>query len=104
MSTAQVLVEPTGRFVYVSNRGHDTIAIFTIDQATGRVTPVGHTPTGGRTPRNFAIDPAGRFLYAANQDSDTIVCFRIDPGSGALTPTGSVTPAGTPVCVLFGPA
>lgn len=104
MSTAQVLVEPTGRFVYVSNRGHDTIAIFAIDQATGRVTPVGHTPTGGRTPRNFAIDPAGRFLYAANQDSDTIVCFRIDPGSGALTPTGQVTPAGAPVCVLFGPA
>lgn len=104
VSTAQVLVEPSGRFVYVSNRGHHSIAGFAIDQDSGRLTPLGHTPTGGRTPRNFAIDPAGVFLYAANQDSDTVVCFRIDPATGALTPTGQVTPVGAPICVLFGPA
>jgi 6-phosphogluconolactonase len=102
MSTAQVLIEPSGRFVYVSNRGHDTIAIFSIDQATGRLTAVGHEPTQGHTPRNFAIDPAGRFLYAANQNSDTIVQFAIDGQTGRLTPTGDVTRVGAPVCILFG--
>jgi 6-phosphogluconolactonase len=104
VSTAQILVAPSGKAVYVSNRGHDSIAIFTIDEATGRVTPAGHVPTGGQTPRNFVIDPAGRFLYAANQNSDTIVCFAIDPASGALTPTDQVTAVGAPVCVLFGPS
>ena len=102
-STAQVLVEPAGRFVYVSNRGHNSIASFAIDEASGRVTPLGHEPTGGRTPRNFAIDPSGTFLYAANQDSDTIVCFRIDQATGQLSATGQVTAVGAPVCVLFGP-
>lgn len=101
VSTAQILVEPNGRFVYVSNRGHDTIAMFAIDPATGRLTATGHVATGGRTPRNFAIDPAGRFLYAANQSTDSIVCFRLDPVSGALTPTGSVINTGAPVCILF---
>jgi 6-phosphogluconolactonase len=104
VSTAQIQVEPSGRFVYVSNRGHDSIAIFAIDPATGRASAAGHVATGGRTPRNFAIDPSGRFLYAANQNSDTIVCFRIDPTTGGLTPTGQVTAVGAPVCVLFGPA
>jgi 6-phosphogluconolactonase len=102
MSTAQVLIEPSGRFVYVSNRGHDTIAIFSIDQATGRLTAIGHEPTQGHTPRNFAIDPAGRYLYAANQNSDTIVQFAIDGQTGRLTPTGDVTQVGAPVCILFG--
>jgi 6-phosphogluconolactonase len=101
-STAQILVHPSGRFVYVSNRGHDTIAIFAIDQETGRLTAVGHESTRGQTPRNFAIDPTGTFLYAANQNSDTIVHFRIDGESGRLTPTGDVTEAHAPVCILFG--
>lgn len=101
LSTAQILVEPSGRFVYVSNRGHDSIAVFAIDQASGRLTVVGHEPTLGRTPRNFAIDPSGRFLYAANQNSDTIVHFRIDPETGRLVPTGDVTEVGGPVCILF---
>jgi 6-phosphogluconolactonase len=101
-STAEIVVEPGGQFVYVSNRGHDSIAIFGIDQATGRLTAVGHTPTQGRTPRNIAIDPTGTFLYAANQNSDTIVHFRIDHQSGQLIPTGDVTPVGAPVCILFG--
>ncbi|MDQ6674047.1 MAG: lactonase family protein, partial [Chloroflexota bacterium] len=100
-STAEVAVEPEGRFVYVSNRGHDSIAIFEIDQASGRLTVAGHAPTHGRTPRNFAIDPTGTFLYAANQNSDTIVHFRIDHHTGQLVPTGDVTAVGAPVCVLF---
>ena len=100
-STAQILVEPSGRFVYVSNRGHDSIAIFAVDQATGRLTAVGHESTQGQTPRNFAIDPSGRFLYAANQNSDTIVHFRLGQQTGQLTPTGDVTEVGAPVCILF---
>jgi 6-phosphogluconolactonase len=102
LSTAQIQVHPSGRFVYVSNRGHDTIAIFTVDQQTGRLTAAGHASTQGRTPRNFAIDPSGTYLYAANQNSDTIVHFLIDPQSGALTPTSDVTEVGAPVCILFG--
>ena len=77
-STAEVVVHPDGRLLFGSNRGHDSIAIFTIDKATGTLTPAGHQPTGGKTPRNFAIDPTGAYLLAANQDSDTIVVFRID--------------------------
>lgn len=100
-STAEVAVEPEGRFVYVSNRGHDSIAIFGIDQASGRLTTAGHAPTQGRTPRNFQIDPTGTFLYAANQNSDTIVHFRLDHQTGQLQPTGDVTPVGAPVCILF---
>jgi len=101
-STAQIMVEPRGRFVYVSNRGHNSIAIFAIDQATGRLSAAGHQPTGGETPRNFNIDPSGTFLYAANQNSDTIVQFRIDPDTGQLAATGNVTEVGSPVCILFG--
>ena len=101
-STAQILVEPSGRFVYVSNRGHDSIAIFEIDRASGRLTAVGHEPSQGRMPRNFSIDPSGTFLYVANQLSDTIVHFRIDRETGRLTPTGDVTAVGGPVCILFG--
>jgi 6-phosphogluconolactonase len=100
-STAQVLVEPSGRWAYVSNRGHDSIACFELDPSSGRMTSRGHVSTQGRTPRNFAIDPTGRWLYAANQNSDTIVQFRLDPSSGTLEPTGHVTPVGAPVCILF---
>lgn len=100
-STAQILVDPSGRFLYVSNRGHDSLALFAIDPATGRLTAIGHQPTGGRTPRNFAIDPTGTYLYAANQDSDNIVHFRINPETGQLTPTGGVTAVGAPVCIRF---
>jgi 6-phosphogluconolactonase len=97
--TADTHVSPSGRFVYGSNRGHDSIAIFAIDDRTGTLTVVGHESTRGRTPRNFAIDPSGAFLYAANQDSSTIVVFRIDQQTGALTPTGHVVQTPTPVCV-----
>jgi 6-phosphogluconolactonase len=100
-STAEIVVEPNGRFVYVSNRGHDSIAIFAIDQTTGRLTAKGHPSTQGRIPRHIAVDPTGAFLYAANQESDTIVHFRIDQ-QGQLIPTGEVTRVGAPVCILFG--
>jgi len=99
-STAQILVEPSGSFVYVSNRGHDSIAQFAIDKNTGLLTSLGNVPTQGRTPRNFAIDPSGKRLYAANQESDTIVQFAIE-GDGTLAPTGNLTEVGAPVCIVF---
>lgn len=103
-STAQIVMHPNGRFLYVSNRGHDSIARFEVDQSTGRLTARGHTPSGGRTPRNFNVDPSGRWLYAGNQGSDTIVAFRIDQSTGDLTPTGHTVEVGAPVAIVFGPA
>jgi 6-phosphogluconolactonase len=100
-STAEVAVAPSGRHVYVSNRGHDSIACFAVDSATGRLSPAVHISTGGRVPRHFGIHPSGRWLYAANQESDSIVQFDIDPDTGTLTPTGQVTAVGSPVCILF---
>jgi 6-phosphogluconolactonase len=96
---SDIQVSPSGLFVYASNRGHDSIAVFRVNPRTGKLTPVEHQSTGGRTPRSFAIDPTGRFLLAANQDTDTIVTFRINPRTGQLSPTGHVTPVPTPVCV-----
>ena len=97
--TADVHVHPSGKFLYGSNRGHDSIAIFAIDESTGQLTAVGHESTQGRTPRNFAIDPTGAFLLAANQSTDTVVTFRINPETGQLTPTGQVAAIPTPVCL-----
>ena len=102
-TTADVHVHPSGRFLYGSNRGHDSIAIFAIDIDSGALRPAGHCSTGGRTPRNFSIEPSGRFLLAANQDSDSIVAFRIDPETGALEPTGARVEVPKPVCILFAP-
>jgi 6-phosphogluconolactonase len=100
-STAEVVVHPSGKFLYGSNRGHHSIAIFAIDAETGKLTAVAHEPTQGKTPRNFAIDPTGQFLLAENQDSDTIVVFRIDAKTGELKATGHVAEVPTPVCVRF---
>lgn len=102
-STAEVQVHASGRFLYGSNRGHNTIAAFKVDGDKGTLTPIGHFPTGGRTPRNFGIDPSGRWLLAANQDSDGITVFRIDKGSGKLEDTGRKLQVGSPVCVKFLP-
>lgn len=99
--TAEVLVHPSGKFVYCSNRGHDSIAVFSVDPAKGTLTPVEIEPTQGRTPRNFVIDPSGQYLLAENQDSDTIVIFRIDQATGALTPTGDKVETPMPVCIRF---
>jgi 6-phosphogluconolactonase len=75
--------------------------VFAINTRKGTLTPAGHVPTLGKTPRNFAIDPTGTYLFAANQNSDSIVQFRIDPNSGRLTPTGQVLEVPSPVCVTF---
>jgi 6-phosphogluconolactonase len=96
---ADVHISPSGRFLYGSNRGHDSIVIFAIAGDTGKLTVVGHERTQGKNPRNFAIDPTGTFLLAANQDTDTIVTFRMDRQTGELVSTRHVTEVPTPVCV-----
>jgi 6-phosphogluconolactonase len=100
-TTSEIAVAPSGRFVYASNRGHDSIAIFRVDEATGTLAPVGWEPTQGKTPRFVALDPSGALLYAANQDGDTIVAFRVDPQGGTLTPTGQVVRVGSPSSIVF---
>jgi len=100
-STAEVLVHPSGRFLYGSNRGHDSIAVFSIDQQSGRLTFVETQPTQGSTPRGFGIDPTGAYLLAGNQRSDSVVVFRINQETGRLTPTGSKIDVGAPVSVKF---
>jgi 6-phosphogluconolactonase len=98
-STAECLVHPSGKFLYVSNRGHETITAFTIDQETGLLTYVENEPTGGKEPRNFFIDPSGKWLLAENQNSDTVYVFSIDQQTGALKPTGDFVTVGRPVCI-----
>lgn len=97
--TAEIRVHPSGRFLYCSNRGHDSIAVFRVDQATGKLRKVEHEPTGGREPRNFFIEPGGRFLLAANQKSDSIVVFAIDQQTGALSQTRQRIDVPRPVCI-----
>ena len=100
-TTAEVQVHPSGHFLYGSNRGHNSIAVFAIDPRSGELTAAGHQGHEIKTPRNFGIDPTGTFLIAANQDSDSLVVFRIDPKTGALTPAGHKVEVGSPVCVKF---
>jgi 6-phosphogluconolactonase len=100
---ADLHFHPSGRFLYGSNRGHDSIAVFEVDDRDGTLRSRRHVATGGREPRNFAIDPAGRFLLVANQHSDTIVTFAIDADSGHLTPTGATAQVPSPVCIMFDP-
>jgi 6-phosphogluconolactonase len=100
-SAADIHVSADGRFLYCSNRGHDSIAIFTIDPRNGALTSVGHESTRGLTPRNFAIDPNGAFLLVANQKSDNIVVFRVDQKTGGLSSTGQVVEVPSPVCLKF---
>ncbi len=102
-STAEVLVHPSGKFVYVSNRGHNTIAIFRVDESTGKLTAVGHEGKGFKIPRNFNIDPSGKWMIVAGQDSDNLCVFQIDPTSGELKPTDITVAVGAPVCVKFLP-
>jgi 6-phosphogluconolactonase len=102
-TTAEVQVHPSGKFVYGSNRGQDSIAVFTVDPATGGLTPAGHASQGIKVPRNFGIDPTGKYLIAANQDGNSLMVFRIDQSTGALTPTGSTVEVPRPVCVKMIP-
>jgi 6-phosphogluconolactonase len=99
-TTAEIAVHPNGRFVYGSNRGHDSVAVFTVG-AGGALTLVEHESTRGQIPRNFALDPSGRWLIAANQRSNTLAVFSIDQTSGALSPVGPLTSVGSPVSILF---
>ncbi|HWR11806.1 MAG TPA: lactonase family protein [Rectinemataceae bacterium] len=96
---ADLHISPSGEFLYASNRGHDSIAIFGIEKASGRLGLIGHESTKGHTPRNFAIDGGGRFLLVANQDSDTVVVFRMDAVTGKLEYTGTTIEVPTPVCI-----
>lgn len=102
-TTAEVQVHLSGKFLYGSNRGHDSIAMFSIDPESGRLTSLGHVPSGGKTPRNFAIDPTGQWLLAAHQSTNNICVFHIDPTSGKLEATGESVEIGRPVCLKFYP-
>ena len=101
---AEIQIHPSGKFLYASNRGHDSIAVFSIDPAKGTLTAVEYVPTQGKAPRYFAVDPTGSRLFVANQNSGTIVIFRIDPTSGRLTSTGQVLQIASPVCLRFVPS
>lgn len=102
-TAADVHLTPDGRFLYASNRGHDSIAVFAVDRGTGRLTLVQHHPSGGQIPRNFGIDPSGRFLLAAHQKTGNVVTHRIDPRTGRLSATGQVIEIPSVVCVHFAP-
>ena len=103
-SGAEIVVHPSGRFVYTSQRGPDNIAVFARDAATGRLTLVEHVASGGKTPRGFGIDPSGRWMLVGNQRSDSVGVFAIDAKTGRLTPTGQTAEVGTPVSVVFASA
>lgn len=99
---AEIACDPTGCFLYVTNRGHDSVAIFRVDESTGTVSLITHLPCGGKHPRHLAIHPHNRWLLVANQDSDSIVVFHRDPETGQLTPTSRSAVVSLPVCVLYG--
>jgi 6-phosphogluconolactonase len=100
-TAAEIAVSANGRFVYASNRGHNSVAIFSANPGTGLLTSVGWVPSEGRTPRFIGLDPAGRHLYAANQDADTIVPFRVDTSTGRLSRAGEIAHTGSPVCIAW---
>lgn len=103
-NSAEIGVDAAGRFLYASNRGHDSIAVFAIDAKKGTLAVVEHVSTQGKIPRNFRIDPTGKFLLVANQNSDNVVVFRRDAKTGRLTPAGQVLEVPSPVCMEFLPA
>jgi len=98
-STAEVRVHPSGKWVYGSNRGDDSITVFDVDRENGKLTRSGRAPTEGVMPRNFFLDPAGRYLFAANQKSDSVVTFAIDQKTGQLKASGAKLEVGAPVCL-----
>jgi 6-phosphogluconolactonase len=102
-STAEIHVHPNGKFLYVSNRGDDSITVFAIDPAHGTLATVDQVSTQGKTPRNFEIDPTGTRLFVANQDSGKVIVFRIDAKTGKLAPTGQVLQVPAPVSLKFVP-
>jgi len=101
-TTAEIAVHPSGRFLYGSNRGHDSIVAYAVDQTSGLLTLLGWTPSGGERPRYFGIDPSGTQLYACNERGHNIVAFRVDQGTGALAATGTTVETRSPVTLVFG--
>ena len=101
LSQPMAVSVPSGKFVYVSNRGHDTIATFAVDDVDGTLSAIGWESTQGNKPRFFTLDPAGVKLYVCNEDSDTIVAFQLDPSTGLPVPTGVVIKTGSPSCIAF---
>jgi 6-phosphogluconolactonase len=101
---ADIHIHPTGKYLYGSNRGHDSIVAYAIDSKTGKLTLIGHESVGGKWPRNFALDPTGRYLLVANQNTDNIVVLGIDVATGKLKPTGQQITIGAPVCLQFIPS
>ncbi|WP_020472132.1 lactonase family protein [Zavarzinella formosa] len=102
-STAETVVHPSGKFVYVSNRGHNSIAMFAVNQDTGELKALGHQGEGIKVPRNFNIDPSGQWMLVANQDGHSVIVFKIDPETGKLSPTDQKAEVGSPVCIKFVP-
>jgi 6-phosphogluconolactonase len=102
-NSAEIEIDRRGRFLYATNRGDDSIAVFAVAPKTGKLTEVERVPTQGKTPRNIKLDPTGKYLFAANQDSNNVVIFKVDNSTGRLTPTGQVLDVGSPVCVQFVP-
>ncbi len=101
-TTAEIETDRAGKFLYVSNRGHDSIAEFAVDGARGTLTLLGHAPTQGKSPRNFQFDPTGSYVFVGHQSSDNTVLFRVNPQTGILTAAGeTLTDAGSPVCIVF---
>jgi 6-phosphogluconolactonase len=100
-STAEVQVHPSGKFVYGSNRGQNSIAGFRVDQETGKLTLIGHQGAGIKTPRNFGIDPTGKWMIVGNQDGNSVIVYAINAENGELTPTGTTVEVGSPVCIKF---
>ena len=100
---AEIAINPSGKFLYTSNRGDDSIAVFAINRTTGKLASVEHVPSGGKTPRNFAIDPAGRHLLVANEETGNIVEYQIDQATGKLTSEREVAKVPAPVCLVFVP-
>jgi 6-phosphogluconolactonase len=98
---AEIVLHPSGKFLYGSNRGHDSIAAFAVDRKSGRLACVEHQSTQGRTPRHIVIDPTGHWLLAENQASDSVIVFALDPDTGKLKPTGQSLAVGSPVCAVF---
>jgi 6-phosphogluconolactonase len=102
-NAAEIDIDPAGKYLYASNRGHDSITVYKIDAGKGTLTLVERVPTQGKTPRGFKIDPTGHYLIAGNQDSNSVVVFKRDPATGRLTPTGVTANVGSPVNIEFLP-
>ena len=100
-STAEIALAPSGKFLYGSTRGHDSISVYAVDDSSGRLTFVANMKLPGKTPRGFAIAPDGNYLLAAHQNSDSVVVFKIDRATGKLTETNSTVTIGKPVDVKF---